>query len=75
MTRPDNTLPGMTILWPRGSLSDKQLRSLDSLLIKLGRRRFDHYRRLVGIESSTPNRRLSRGEAWKLLSIILEDQQ
>lgn len=58
-------------LWKRGSITDKQLRALDSFLIRFGRRRFDKFRVAVGIRPSTPNQRLSRRVAHLLLREII----
>jgi hypothetical protein len=60
-------------LWHRGTITNRQMRALDSLLIRLGRRRFNQYRKRAGIAPSTPNRRLSKQEAWLLMREITTD--
>jgi hypothetical protein len=66
-----NTLSALDLYAPAGDLSRKQLSALDNLLIKHGRARFDQWRRAVDIAPATPNRRLSRRQAWQLLHHIL----
>jgi hypothetical protein len=56
----------------RGTLSHRQERALVNLVIRLGRAKFAEYRRLAKV-GRTPIPRLSRGAAWRLMNIILQD--
>lgn len=59
----------------RGTITDRQLTALDSLLTQLGRDAFNAFRVQVGIRPNTPNRRLDSRRAWRLLSLLLQQQE
>lgn len=58
-------------LTQRGTLTGKQERALFSFAINLGRGKFSEYRRVAGVDAPIP--RLSKAEAWKLISEIMTD--
>lgn len=54
----------------RGTVTDRQLASLDSLLTQLRSDKFNRFRLAVGIRPGTPNSRLSKRQASLLLDAI-----
>lgn len=60
-------------LWHRGTITNPQLKALDSFLIRHGRSKFNGWRKRADIDPATPNRRLSKQEAGRLMQEIIAD--
>lgn len=58
-------------LTQRGTLTGRQEKALFAFAVNLGRKKFSEYRQAAGVDAPIP--RLSKAEAWKLISEIMTD--